>query len=210
MAEPKRAPRWERRKETRPSELTAAALALFVEKGYAATKLDEIASRAGVSKGTLYLYFDSKEDLFKAVIREAMVPALLEGEQLVSGFSGDTDSLLRQIVYGWWERVGSQPIGGIHKLIIAESGNFPEIARFYHDEVIARGQALLTGVLKRGIAAGEFREFDAEVMVRIIFSPLLMRAVWRCSMGLCGVLSVPDEQYLEEYLQLVLRGLRKS
>lgn len=210
MGEPKRAPRWERRKETRPSELTAAALELFVEKGFAATRLDEIASRAGVSKGTLYLYFDSKEDLFKAVIREAMLPALDEGEQLVSGFPGDTESLLRQIVYGWWEKVGSQPIGGIPKLIIAESGNFPEIARFYYDEVIARGLALLTGVLKRGIASGEFRQFDAEVMVRIIFSPLLMRAVWRCSMDLCGVAAVPAERYLDEYMELVLRGLRKS
>ena len=66
-------PRWERRKEARPAELLAAALELFVEKGYAGTRLDDVAQRAGVSKGTLYLYFENKEDLFKAVVRESEI-----------------------------------------------------------------------------------------------------------------------------------------
>ena len=85
-----RAPRWERRKESRPAELIAAALDLFVERGFAATRLDEVAARAGVSKGTLYLYFDSKEDLFKAVIRETIVP-------LLSDFQRSMDSRAQSI-----------------------------------------------------------------------------------------------------------------
>ncbi len=210
MAVAKKSPRWERRKETRPSELTAAALELFVEKGFAATRLDEIAARAGVSKGTLYLYFDSKEELFKAVIRDSLLPALAQGEELLNGYPGDTEGLLREIVYGWWDVIGSRPIGGIPKLIIAEARNFPEIARFYYDEVIARGQTLLCKVLRRGIERGEFRPFDPDVMVRIVFAPLLMRAVSRHSIDMCGVAAVPADIYLREYLELVVRGLRRT
>ena len=210
MAVAKKSPRWERRKETRPSELTAAALELFVEKGFAATRLDEIAARAGVSKGTLYLYFDSKEELFKAVIRDSLLPALAQGEELVSSYPGDTEGLLREIVHGWWDTIGSRPIGGIPKLIIAEARNFPEIARFYYDEVIARGQTLLCKVLRRGMERGEFRPFDPDVMVRIVFAPLLMRAVSRHSIDMCGVAAVPADVYLREYLELVVRGLRRT
>lgn len=204
----KKTPRWERRKETRPSELTAAALELFVEKGFAATKLDDIATRAGVSKGTLYLYFDSKEALFKAVVREGLVPALVEGEQLVSRHAGSAEQLLRELIYGWWEVVGARRIGGIPKLIIAEARNFPEIASFYHKEVILRGTALMKRVLQQGVASGEFRPFDPDVMVHIVFAPLLMRAVFRHSMECCGVATVPMDNYLDEYFELMVRGLR--
>lgn len=202
--------RWRRRKEARPGELTAAALELFVEKGFAATRLDEVAARAGVSKGTLYLYFDSKEALFKAVVREGLLPALAEGERIVANFQGASADLLREIVMGWWELIGTKPIGGIPKLIIAEARNFPEIARFYYDEVIVRGVALLKQVLARGIERGEFRSFDPEVMVHLIFAPLIMRVIWRHSLDLCGVCAVPAEQYLAEYLQLAVRGLKKD
>lgn len=210
MPQVKRAPRWERRKETRPSELTAAALELFVEKGFAATKLDDIAARAGVSKGTLYLYFENKEELFKAVIREGIVPAIAEGEQLAAGFEGDTPALLREILYAWWELIGAKPIGGIPKLIIAEARNFPAIAAFYYDEVIVRGQGLMKRVLQRGIDRGEFRSFDPGTLVHIVFAPLLMRVVWRHSVDCCGVASVPADRYLAEYFDLIVRGLRQD
>lgn len=202
--------RWRRRKEARPSELTAAALELFVEKGYAATRLDEIAARAGVSKGTLYLYFESKEELFKAVIREGLLPLLAEGEELVASMPGPAGELFKAIVLRWWEMVGEGPIGGIPKLIFAEARNFPEIARFYADEVIERGKRLLVAVLQRGIDSGEFRRFNPEDLVHIVFSPLMMRVVWKHSLDCCGVHTVPIEIYLREYLELTLRGLRSD
>jgi AcrR family transcriptional regulator len=202
--------RWRRRKEARPSELTAAALELFVEKGYAATRLDEIAARAGVSKGTLYLYFESKEELFKAVIREGLLPLLAEGEELVASMPGPAGELFKAIVLRWWEMVGEGPIGGIPKLIFAEARNFPEIARFYADEVIERGKRLLVAVLQRGIDSGEFRHFNPEDLVHIVFSPLMMRVVWKHSLDCCGVHTVPIEIYLREYLELTLRGLRSD
>lgn len=204
------ATRWKRRKEARPQELTAAALDLFVEKGYAATRLDEIAARAGVSKGTLYLYFESKEELFKAVIREGLLPLLAEGEALLASMPGSASDLFRAIVLRWWEIVGEGPIGGIPKLIFAEARNFPEIARFYADEVIERGKRLLVAVLRRGIDSGEFRPVDPQALVHIIFAPLIMRAVWKHSLDCCGVTSVPIDIYLGEYLELTLRGLRRD
>ena len=202
--------RWKRRKEARPQELTAAALELFVEKGFAATRLDEIAARAGVSKGTLYLYFDSKEDLFKAVIREGLLPLLAEGEELMASMPGPASELFRAIVLRWWEIVGEGPIGGIPKLIFAEARNFPEIARFYADEVIERGKRLFVAVFRRGIDSGEFRPFDPQALVHIVISPLIMRVIWKHSLDCCGVTNVPLDDYLREYLELTLRGLRRD
>lgn len=200
----------QRRKEARPQELLDAALALFVEKGYAATRLEEVAARAGVSKGTLYLYFDSKEALFKAVVREGLVPLLEEGETLVAQSNAPADELFRAIVARWWEAVGDSPIGGIPKLIFAEARNFPEIARFYADEVIERGKRLMAAALRRGIESGEFRPFDPEVMVHIVFAPLMMRLIWKHSLDCCGVTDVPIEAYLRDSTELMLRGLRRD
>lgn len=202
--------RWRRRKEARPQELTDAALALFVEKGYAGTRLDEIAARAGVSKGTLYLYFSSKEELFKAVVREGLLPVLAEGETLVANAAGPASELFRAIVMRWWEVVGDNPIGGISKLIFAEARNFPEIARFYAEEVIERGKRLLAAALQRGIDSGEFRPFNPDDLVHIVFSPLMMRLIWKHSLDCCGVHTVPIDVYLREYIDLTLRGLRRD
>ncbi len=201
-------PAHRRRKEARPGELTAAALDLFVEKGYAATRLEDVAARAGVSKGTLYLYFDGKEALFKAVVREGIVPALAEGENLVAGFGGNSEDLLRAVVGGMWRLIGAQRIGGIPKLIISEARNFPGIAQFYQDEVIQRGTDLLGSVIARGIARGEFRPVALHVAIHLVIAPVLMRVVWRHSLDCCAAAGVTDADYFSEYFEIMLRGLR--
>ena len=147
-------PTRKRRKEARPGELTAAALALFVEKGFAATRLEDVARRAGVSKGTLYLYFDSKESLFKAVIREGIFPVLAENEAIAAQHAGSSFDLLARFLDNWWAKIGQTAFAGIPKLIVAESSNFPELARFYYENVILRGRALVGGALERGMASG--------------------------------------------------------
>ncbi len=201
-------PAHRRRKEARPAELTAAALDLFVERGYAATRLDDVAARAGVSKGTLYLYFDSKEALFKAVVREGLLPALVEGEALLEGFAGDSEALLREVGSGMWRLIGSQRIGGIPKLVFAEARNFPEIASFYHEEVIQRGSALIRGVIERGVARGELRAVDIDAAIYIVMAPLLMRMIWRHSLDVCTAAGISDATYFDEYFEIMLRGLR--
>ena len=195
-----------RRKEARPSELTAAALELFVEKGFASTRLDDVATLAGVSKGTLYLYFDSKEALFKAVIEEGIVPTLAAGEQQLAEHSGTSIELLRKLLFGWWQQIGGTRLAGIPKLIISESRNFPAVAQYYHDNVIVRGRALLRAALERGIEHGEFRALDVERTIDVIIAPLLMLVVWRFSLCFCTS-EIDPETYLETHFDLLLRGL---
>lgn len=203
-------PRWERRKDARPQELLSAALDLFVERGYAATRLDDVAARAGVSKGTLYLYFTSKEDLFKAVVRENVVPVIGEAEETIAGFQGSSADLFRHLILGWWERIGNTKLAGISKLMLAESGNFPDLALFYHEEVIRRGDALIVQMLERGVARGEFRAVDAKAMTNVIVAPVLMLVVWKHSFGACHGASIDPKRYLDNFIDLCLRGLMRN
>lgn len=200
----------QRRKEARPGELTAAALQLFVEKGFTATRLDDVAARAGVSKGTLYLYFDSKEALFKAVIEEGMLPVLDAGDDMIDNFQGSASELLRKLTAFWWQLIGNTPLGGVPKLMISESGNFPTLAQFYHDTVIVRGRSLMRRVLQRGIDGGEFRKLDIELLIDLIFAPVLMMMIWRYSLGSCGCVSHDPETYLATHLDLALHGLTQT
>jgi AcrR family transcriptional regulator len=201
-------PRRRRRKEARPQELTSAALALFVEKGYAATRLDEIAERAGVSKGTLYLYFESKEALFKSVIREGVVPAIEAGEAMAGANGADPAALLRAILAGWWERVGSTELGGIPKLMLSEARNFPEVAVYYDQAVIQRGLALIRAVVTRGVEEGVFRPVDIDTVGSVLMAPLLHLALWRHSFASCCSRDLDADQYLKTHFDLVLNGLR--
>lgn len=197
-----------RRKDARPAELVAAALDLFVERGYAATRLDDVAARAGVSKGTLYLYFENKEALFQAVVREGLLPAIAEAEQVVAGFDGSTEALLRQVIGTIWRLIGSQRIGGIPKLVFAEARNFPEIAAFYHREVIQRGMGLARGVIMHGIERGEFAPTNVEAAILVTMAPLLMRMIWSHSLDCCCEAGVDDTAYFDTYFDLMLDGLR--
>ena len=154
-----------RRKEARPGELTAAALELFVEKGFAATRLEDVAARAGVSKGTLYLYFDSKESLFRAVIEEGMVASLSAAEQLLSEYQGPADELLRQLLFGWWEQIGGTRLAGIPKLMVAEANKNLLVAGLEPGPraglvIEAPGEAL--GILQALRDAGLLDRFAAE------------------------------------------------
>lgn len=196
-----------RRKEARPSELTAAALELFVAKGFAATRLDEVAARAGVSKGTLYLYFDSKEALFKAVIREGIMPIVDSAEALAATHSGSGFELLAAILLGWWEKVGNSRLSGIPKLMVAEAQNFPDVATFYYENVIRRGRALIASTLHKGMEQGEFRQMDVDTCIDVVIGPLMTLLVWRRAMAHC-LENQPDERaILQAHLEVLRRGL---
>jgi AcrR family transcriptional regulator len=200
-------PRWQRRKEARPAEIVAAALDVFVERGFAATKLEEVARRAGVTKGTVYLYFDSKDALFKAVVRETIVPIFARGEQMVAEYQGSAAALLSALVRKWWELIGETNLSGIPKLMMAEAGNFPALARFYYDEVISRGHRLMASVLERGIESGEFRRLDVTVTVKLAMAPLVHAANWRHSFALCTPDGLDITKYLDHHIEIFLRGI---
>lgn len=199
--------RWERRKEARPQELLAAALALFVERGYALTRLDDVAAQAGVSKGTLYLYFANKEELFKAVVRENVVPVLGEAEGIVDGYEGHTADLFRELMLGWWERIGNTPLSGLSKLVLAESANFPEVAQFYYNEVISRSHVMIARMLERGVERGEFRRIDVKQATRVLCAPVIMLMNWKHSFSACSIESLSPQAYLNSFIDLFLHGL---
>lgn len=202
-------PRWERRKDARPQELLAAALAQFVERGYAATRLEDVAKRAGVSKGTLYLYFANKEELFKAVVRANIVATIGEAEQDAASYDGPSGELLGALMLRWWREICATPLGGITKLMFAEGNNFPELAQFYNDEVVARGSNLFIRVLTRGIERGEFRPVDPVVMTRVLIAPVLMLMMWTHSfMPTCDMPDIPAEAFMDTLIDTTLRGLK--
>ena len=201
------APRWQRRKDARPSEILAAALETFVEHGYAATRLEEVARRAGVTKGTLYIYFESKDALFKAVVRENVVPILATAEQMAEDPSTDPEDLLRRLVTDWWGAMGPSGLGGLPKLVMSEAANFPELAQFWYDEVVRRGRQTFARVLRRGMAQGRFRSLDVDLAVRMILAPVLMAAIWQHSFHACEKEAFPVEDYLATSIDIFLRGV---
>ena len=154
-----------RRKEARPGELLEAALDLFVEKGFAATRAEEVAARAGVSKGTLFLYFQNKEELLKAVVEQNISNHFKEWNETFESFEGDSASMVTMCMNLWWQRVGTTKASGITKLMMSEARNFPEIAAFYQQEVINPGQQLVRRILQRGLDRGEFRPMDLDYTV---------------------------------------------
>ena len=199
----------ERRKEARPGELLDAALSIFVEKGFAATRVEEVAARAGVSKGTLFLYFPSKEELFKAVVRQTISGRFVEWQQELEAFDGDSEALIRYCLHAWWERIGMTQASGITKLVMSEAGLFPEIAAFYQQEVIGPGHDLLKRVLKRGMERGELRELDLEYAVYSLMSPMIFLVTWKHAMAPCTPPSqkIDPIDFIECQLDLLLRGM---
>jgi TetR/AcrR family transcriptional regulator len=197
-----------RRKEARPGELLDAALELFVEKGFAATRAEEVAARAGVSKGTLFLYFPSKEELFKAVVRENIAGRFGEWNQEFEAFEGSASDMVRYFMRMWWERIGATPASGITKLIISEARNFPEIAAFYQQEVIRPGTDLIRRILQRGIDRGEFRPLDLDYAVFNIVAPMIFLIMMKHSLGVCVPQDYPldPERYVSSQVETLLQG----
>ena len=198
-----------RRPDDRASEIAKAALELFVAKGFAATKLEDVAKAAGVSKGLPYLYFKSKDELFKAVIVEAIAGPISRARELVDVFEGTTEELLGELVRRFREFAES-PAGGVIKLILAEAGNFPDVARFFCSDFDLRGRELFAMTIRRGIARGEFRPVDdVDTTAIVLAQPLAMHSVWLRSLAPYDEKKIDSDQFYASYLDLVLKGLRK-
>lgn len=200
--------RWQRRKDARPAEIISAALDLFVDRGFAATRLDEVAKHAGVSKGTIYLYFNSKEALFRSVVQELVLPELDRFEVLISEHRGSAEDLLRILVRRWWENIGESRLSGIPKMVVAEAGNFPELARFFVEEVVYRGRGLFVRVLEMGVANQEFRPCNLNYAVRALSAPLVFAAIWKHSLLKYDKEPYDVQDYLDTHVDIFLRGLR--
>jgi AcrR family transcriptional regulator len=199
--------RWRRRKDARPAEILDAALAVFAEKGYAATRMDEIARRAGVTKGTIYLYFESKDAVFRSLVQESIGATIQSVTAAAERFEGSSADLLRMVLrgIGTFVRVDDRVV--LPKVMIAEAGNFPGLAEFYRREVIDRGLGLLTSVIARGTARGEFRAVNPEHTAKLCVAPLLVAIFWRTTFGKFDTVPYDLNGLIETHIDVLLRGL---
>ena len=205
-----RKPRWQRRKDERPAEILSAALEVFTARGFSAARLDDVAARAGISKGTLYLYFRNKEELFKAMVRELLVTNIALAEAQLGDDSVTTPELLTHVLRGIVSAIAS-PIGAIPKLVVAEAGNFPDLAKFYVEEVIGRGMGVLGRLIGRGVARGEFRAVDPAAVAPIVAAPMMVLAMWKHALEPHAPAPARRifelSNYFETYCDVLLRGL---
>ena len=201
--------RWRRRKEDRPAEILAAALKTFSSKGFTATNLVEVAKEAGVSKGTLYLYFESKEALFKAVVSEFVLPQIAKAEEHAEHYSGPVKQLLINLLEQWRLNVLETELSGITKMMIAEASNFPDLATFYLENVIKRTRRFVSNLIKAGIERGEFRQCNADYAARAFLAPMVFSAIWQHSLAPFDD-SYDMNEYLNVHLDIFLRGILKD
>jgi AcrR family transcriptional regulator len=199
--------RWKRRKEARPEEILEAALDLFTEKGFSAARMIDVAKKAGISKGTLYLYFDSKEAIFRALIQQMVLPELHKVEDRVAHYEGTAEDLLRELLMTWWNTVIKTRLSAIPKLMISESGNFPELAEFFTHNVVQRARQLYIKVFELGVKNGEFTDCDDEIVARLIMAPLIQAAVWKHSLGQFDH-DYDMQAYLDLHIEFIIKGLK--
>lgn len=198
------------RKESRPAELAAAALEVFNEKGFAAATLDEVASRAGVSKGTLYLYFDNKEALFEGVIRNTILPSLdmLRGQ--IEENNASCTARLRAVLEQWIYVLNDSPLAKLPKLAVSDIDKFPSLASAFHREIVAPHRQMLREILSAGIENGEFRAEDPDIMVEFIMSALWMPAISRDSGAFFADRDPSERSYFDTLAGLILRSIQRS
>ena len=205
---PPKAVRWRRRKDERPTEILAAALDVFRERGFAASRLDDVARRAGVSKGTLYLYFPSKEAIFKELVRKSILPNIARAEAFARDFPGSPAQLLTQLLTNFGLQIASDDrLSAFPKLMIAEAGNFPELARFYLTQVIHRAFRLIVRILKRGVEAGEFPPMNYAATARLAVAPIVFLALWRHSFAAHDGAAPSHESMVRRHVELYMAGL---
>ena len=202
-----RATKQRRAPAERPGEILEAALTLFVEKGFAATRLDDVAERAGLSKAAIYLYFEDKTALFQGVVRQAVAVNLGTVEAMVQAHRGPVAPLLPRILEFMASRIEQTPMAAVAKLVIAESRAFPEIGRFYLTEVIGRGIPIMEGLITRGIAQGEFRKVDPGLTVRSIIGAMLLAGVWRTVFEPIGAEPLDVTALARHHADLMLHAL---
>lgn len=203
-------PRWRRRKDARPGEILAAALDVFADKGFAAARLEDIAARAGVTKGTLYLYFEGKEALLRAIVTEAVLPSVERLEALIDAHQGSMRDFVRGPLARAWRVLIDAKVARLPKVMIAEAANFPAVARHFHDTALSRIFGLHRRILARGIATGEFRVTDQATTAMVIQSQILFLALWTHDLGPAMNETVDPDQYIATTFDILLDGLARK
>jgi AcrR family transcriptional regulator len=198
----------QRRPEARPAEILAAALDLFAEKGFTATRMADVASRAGLSKAAIYLYFKDKMALLEALVKVTVGTNLTMARTMAEGHQGSVTELIQAIIGFMAGRIGDTRMPDLIKLIISESRAHPEIGRFYLDNVINQGLPFFEGLIRRGIERGEFRPLDPRFVVKSMIAPVLLAALWRTVFEPLGAEKLDIEAFARHHQDMLLRGLK--
>ena len=211
FAEEKPTKTWSRRKQARPGEILDAALTVFAEKGFAAARMEDIAAKAGVTKGTIYLYFPSKEEVFKSLARQHVGDTLTDAMERAKDYQGSVRDFLAMMLAIMAEKIERAHLAVLPKIIIGESGNFPELARFWRDEVIDKALAMMSGLIATGIERGEIRDLPADVppeyVARLCVAPLVMSIIWRSVFAATDTVPFDYRKFLSLHLDVLMRGL---
>ncbi len=198
-------PRYQRRKEDRPQEITAAAFGAFAENGFTATKVEDVARRAGVSKGLLYVYFKTKEELFKAVIRSVVTPRLDELTRTLDTAELGAEAFIRGPVLDFMKRVPGSPVSVVIRLMISEAPKHPDLVDYYWQNVASRGLGALRQLLRRGVENGEFRESAVNDLPQLIIAPVMVSIVW-------GIVfadrSLDTDRLIETHVDMILAYIK--
>ena len=208
MSEPATEPRWRRLPEERPKQILDAALAVFAERGLAAARLEDIAKLAGVSKGTIYLYFANKEELFRGVVRSTVIEIIERGEE---AFEQHRDPMraLDLWMEGHWSWIRSSTFPAIYRLVNSELRDFPDLAAFYATEVVGRAQRLVCEILERGMETGVFRRMDATVAARMLSALFVTHGTWyHQKNSFKSVANIPDGVLLAQIRDFFLHAMR--
>jgi AcrR family transcriptional regulator len=196
-----------RRPDERPAQILEAALDVFGEKGLAAARLDDIARRAGLAKGTIYLYFPNKDELFRAVIRSTVVAELDRAESVLA--AGPPDTQLDTFMRGYWDFIRTPTFERVHRLVMSEMPKFPDLGRFYATEVMARGHKLVANIVSAGVAGGIFRDVDPSGAARMIVGSFVMHGIWRTKrLILPHISNVSDETLFAQITDFIHAALR--
>jgi AcrR family transcriptional regulator len=199
--------RWTRRKQARPSEILDAALKVFAAKGYAAARMEDIAQEAGVTKGTIYLYFENKEAVFKSLVRESLGATVTQVAAEVARSTAPARELLSFALGAMANLLTNSDRIVLPKIVIAESGNFPELARFYRFEIIEKGLTAFGAVVERAMAAGELRRLPVEHVVRLCIAPVLLAAIWKSTFATLDTDPYDYKGLIDTHLDVLFRGL---
>ena len=199
-------PRYRRRKEERPAEITEAAFEVFAEKGYAATRVQEVARRAGVSKGLMYLYFRTKEELFKAVIKSVVVrrvDALLANLETTTSSS---EAFIRGPFAEFMKRIPGSPVGVVIRLLLAEGPRHPDLVDYYWQNVVSKGLDAIRRFIARGIERGEFRKTAVDELPQLFLAPTIVATIWNL---LFTKRPIDADRLIDTQIELLLDHIRR-
>lgn len=198
-------PRYQRRKEDRPQEITDAAFQVFAEKGYAPARVEEVAKRAGVSKGLLYLYFRTKEELFKAVIRSFVIRRVDALLVAVENTELSSEAFIRGPLVEFMKQLPGSPVAVVIRLLIAEGRRHPDLLDFYWDNVVSKGMRAMSRIVERGVERGEFRDSAVSELPQLLIAPVMVSVIWKT---LFEKHRLDTDRLIETHIEMLLDYVR--